>query len=133
MDRLVLDTNVVISAALSPSGPPARVLERVLDRSAELAISPEVLEEYRSVLSRSEFGFAPGRADELIEDIVRVALDVVPSQAIKVCSDPEDDMFIECAFAAGANFVVTGNRRHFPATFADIRIVSPAAYLRLIA
>lgn len=130
MDRLVLDTNVVVSGLISPSGPPGRILDLILGREAEAAVSPAVLDEYGSVLRRAHLGLAPGRVDSFMTDLLGVALDVVPRDRVRACSDPADDMFIECAFAAGAGFVITGNLRHFPREFSGIKVLAPAAYLK---
>jgi predicted nucleic acid-binding protein len=45
------------------------------------------------------------------------------------CSDPDDDIFLECAQAARAHYIVTGNLRHFPAKWADARIVTARQFL----
>lgn len=132
MDRVVLDTNVVVSGLINPSGPPGRILDLILGRKAEAFVSPAVIDEYGSVLRRARLSLAPGRIDAFMTDLQGVAIEVTPRDRVRVCSDPADDMFIECAFASGAGFVITGNLRHFPAEFAGIRVLAPAAYLRLL-
>ena len=58
---------------------------------------------------------------------------VVPSKKVEATSDPDDNMFLECALEARADFVVTGNLRHFPSKFQDIRVVSPRQFLSVLA
>lgn len=130
MDRLVLDTNVIVSAALNPAGPPAQLIRLAGARAVEFAVSPAILWEYGEVLSRAGLGLAPGRSGRILEVVRANAVDVVPSEVIRVCSDPDDDKFLECAFAAGAGLVITGNLRHFPREFSGILVLAPAAYLR---
>ncbi len=50
---------------------------------------------------------------------------VSPSERVRACSDPDDDMFLECALAAKAEYVVTGNLKHFPVWWAGNLIVTP--------
>ncbi len=63
--------------------------------------------------------------------MIRVVFDreagfwVRPKKSVKVCSDPDDDMFLECAYEAQADYLVTGNLKHFPSSWAGIGIVSP--------
>lgn len=63
---LVVDTNVVVSALLSPRGAPGRVLDLVLGRALDLAIDDRILAEYRAVLSRARFGFDPADVEALM-------------------------------------------------------------------
>ena len=53
--------------------------------------------------------------------------------AIRVCADPDDDMFLECAQAAHADYLVTGNLKHFPEFWESTRIVTPRNLLDIIA
>jgi uncharacterized protein len=48
---------------------------------------------------------------------------------VRICSDPDDDMFSECAQAAEAHYLVTGNVKHFPATWLGTRIVTPREFV----
>lgn len=54
-----------------------------------------------------------------------------PTETIKACSDPGDDIFLECAHAACADYLVTGNRKHFPSSWATPLIVTPRRFLEL--
>ena len=51
---------------------------------------------------------------------------------IRACSDPKDDMFLECANAAGAAYMVTGNSKHFPETWRGIRVVTCVQLLEVV-
>jgi predicted nucleic acid-binding protein len=51
---------------------------------------------------------------------------------VRACSDPDDDIFLECAQAARADYLVTGNLRHFPEAWESTRIVTPRRLLEVI-
>ena len=57
------------------------------------------------------------------------ALLPAPARALGVCADPEDNIFLECAEAARAHYLVTGNQKHFPAKWADTQIVTARRFL----
>jgi putative PIN family toxin of toxin-antitoxin system len=67
--RIVLDTNVLISAALQPHSVPAQVLELIAMRAVELCISEELLAEYREVFSRTKFA---GLDSQLVARLLKV-------------------------------------------------------------
>jgi predicted nucleic acid-binding protein len=58
---------------------------------------------------------------------------VVPKKKLDVAIDPDDNKVVECALEARADYIVTGNIRHFPSRFQDIRIVLPRQFLTLLA
>jgi len=58
---------------------------------------------------------------------------VLPRKRLNVTTDPDDNIFLECALEARADYVVTGNLRHFPPRFQDIRIVGPRQFLTILA
>ena len=126
MIRVVLDTNVLISAVLSPNGPPARILQLALARAeAELCLSGAVYAEYEEVLRRPRLR----RSEAEIESILRAVHDcgfwVKPTRRVTACLDPDDDIFLECAEASEAEYLVTGNLRDFPTSWDKTQIVSP--------
>jgi putative PIN family toxin of toxin-antitoxin system len=110
----VLDTNVLVSALISPFGNEARTLDAVQHARVQPCFSPEMLEEYAEVLARPKFGFAPDEIDGLIGLLQSRGLLFRPLPATAASPDPADDDFIACALAAEANYIVTGNKRHFP-------------------
>lgn len=130
MDRVVIDTNVIVSAALNPEGAPARVVGLFRAGRIELAVSPAILVEYEDVLGRPEFRAVACEFEELLRGMRADALEVVAPLRIDACSHSSDAKFLECAFAAQAGYLITGNLRHFPAEFSGIQVLAPAAYLR---
>ena len=112
--RLVLDTNIVVSAHLSSAGFERFVLDLALGSRAVFYISDAIMQEYRAVLMRPKFGLPPALLAKSFRLIEEVAVRVVPAVHVNAAADPDDDKFLECAEAARANFLVTGNKRHFP-------------------
>jgi putative PIN family toxin of toxin-antitoxin system len=132
--RIILDTNIIVSAALQSSGLPARVLELVAHRAVELCVSDELLTEYREVIARPKFaGLDPRRVALLLELIAGEATLVSPTNVLKISKDEADNRFYECAEAAGADYLVTGNIKHFPKDYKTTKVVSPRQMLELLA
>lgn len=130
MVKVVIDTNVLVSAVLSPAGAPAKVVDMVGDGSLQLIVSPAIMAEYEEVLARKKFGLSASTVEAIVQNLRRLAIEVVASERLRACGDPADDKFLECAVAAGAAYVVTGNSRHFPKLFAGVRPLPPATFLR---
>jgi uncharacterized protein len=133
MIRVVLDTNILISALLSPIGPPAQTFLAVLrEPDMQLCVSGEIFAEYEEVLRRPRFN----RTEREIEATLRTIRErghwVRPTERVRTCVDPDDDVFVECAQAAGAQYLVTGNARHFPAAWGGTQIVTPRQFLEAV-
>jgi putative PIN family toxin of toxin-antitoxin system len=127
---IILDTNVVVSAGISPLGPPAKIVAGLVMRGLVHAVtSPNIAAEYREVLRRSKFhryGFPPLWLEYLIEESMQLP---DPGSWTHVCPDPRDTPFIALAHAAGA-WLVTGNLKHFPRAGRNgVTVVTPADYL----
>lgn len=134
MDRVVLDTNVVISALIG-KGNPKRILEFIFSGKATVCLSVRVFAEYAEVLSRPKFIRYPefsNAAVATLKNLRSLALFVEPTQQVDACADPDDDKFLELALEAGAAYLITGNKKHFPTgRYKGIRIVSPIGFLSL--
>lgn len=126
--RLVLDTNVVVSALLW-KGAPRLLLRAMAEAGVELCTSPPLLAELTVVLSRGKFkkkisnlGFSP----EQLFDIYAKRAEVVQAALIpRLAPDPDDDVVIGTALASKADFLVTGDRTLLSvATYENVRIVS---------
>ncbi|MGA2136910.1 MAG: putative toxin-antitoxin system toxin component, PIN family [Bryobacteraceae bacterium] len=128
MIRVVLDTNVIVSALLQPLGPPAAVFLLVAGGVVQLCVSGNIYAEYEEVIRR------PRLARD--EDIITATLQtdrekgfwVKPTATVRACLDPDDDIFLECADAASADYVVTGNLRHFPESWGRTLVVTPRRF-----
>lgn len=111
--RLVIDTNVIVSAALKPEGPQRTTFLLAITRPARLYVSRSILDEYADVLARPELKIRKGLRRQLLQLIRNRSNLVVPSRRLEVPGDPDDNRFLECADAARADYLVTGNLRHF--------------------
>lgn len=111
--RIVLDTNIVIAAFLSPLGAPAQVVDLVLAGEIVLLLDDRVLDEYREVARRPKFGFSRDDVDRVLDVIATYAERVIaPPLSVKL-PDASDLPFLEVAVAGAAEALVTGNVRHF--------------------
>ena len=132
--RIVIDTNVLISAAIQPRGLPAQLLELVAGRMVELCVSEEVLAEYGEVFGRAKFaGLDPHRVARLLAVIAEEATLVRPANRLAESPDESDNRFYECAAAAEADYIVTGNARHFNKPYKTTKIVTARQLLTLLA
>jgi uncharacterized protein len=130
--RLVLDTNILVSAAIKPEGLQRTVLLLAMTRPARLYISDIILSEYRLVLQRPEFKIQKSLRLQFLQQIKNVSHCVHPSCHIQATGDPDDNMFLECADAARADYLVTGNLRHFPKFWKQTKIVSSREFITMI-
>ena len=114
MIRAVIDTNVLVSAMISSAGNEALLVMAINQGLVTPCFSPEVLEEYSDVLRRPRFGFTADEVDALLGMFHRrgTLLNAVP--IARISPDPGDDKFIACAISGKADFLVTGNKRHYP-------------------
>lgn len=114
MIRVVIDTNVVVSGLLTPRGNAALVLLAVHRGVLRPCVSVPILDEYAAVLARPKFGFAAAEIDNALGLMRSQAEIAAPPPSPFVSPDPGDTKFIDCAVATSADFIVTGNARHFP-------------------
>jgi putative PIN family toxin of toxin-antitoxin system len=129
----VYDTNVIVSATLKPESIPASLVALAMEGSVRLILSPEILEEYREVLKRPKFGFDPSAVDAFLNDLEKACQMVYPTKRVRRALDEPDNRFLECAKAAKAHYLVTGNKKHFPfSQFKGTKIVSPAEFAALL-
>jgi putative PIN family toxin of toxin-antitoxin system len=134
MIRVVLDTNVLISALLHPEGLPAQVLlVTIAGPAARLCVSGEVYAEYEEVIRRPRFKRSESEIANTLRAVRETGIWVKPTHKVRACSDPDDNVFLECAQAARAHYLVTGNLRHFPPKWADTLVVTPHQFLDVIA
>ena len=125
----VYDTNVIVSAILKPGSIPASLVGLALEGSVKLFLTPEILKEYREVLKRPKFAFDPSSVDTFLHDLEKAAVMVYPTKRVRRALDEPDNRFLECAKAAKAHYLVTGNKKHFPfPEFKGTKIVSPAEF-----
>jgi uncharacterized protein len=129
---VVPDTNVVVSAHLRPDGLERFVLDLALAGAIKLYMSREILEEYNGVLQRAKFGISTALVASSLDLIRKAAKFVRPKQTLSIASDSDDNKFLECAEETGADYLVTGNKRHFPKAWGRTHVVSARELLEEI-
>lgn len=130
MDKVVIDTNVFVSAYLKPTGVSARLIDLSIAGVYQLVVSPEILDEYLDILFRK--GISRGSLGELNKEIWHRAIKIKPTMRIDlVKEDPDDNN--ECASEGKANVIVSGNPHLLRiSSFRGIKIISPGEYLKRI-
>ncbi len=127
--RVVLDTNILISACWSPDGIEMLVLKSGLAGRFEIATSLDLWTEYRDVLGRAKFAKLRDRIEPMLLELAAKALLFSPQVRVCAASDEDDNRVLECALASHAGFVVTGNLKHFPVDWPHARIVNARQFL----
>jgi putative PIN family toxin of toxin-antitoxin system len=128
-DRLVLDTNVLISALLSPGGEPRRLVEHLAVRSAILLFSNDTFRELAVRLAKPKFDRYRTREqmEQWLDWLSELAEWVHPPDDVKACRDPDDNGFLAVALYGEADAIVTGNQGLLVLhPFEGIPILTPA-------
>jgi putative PIN family toxin of toxin-antitoxin system len=131
--RLVIDTNVLVSAAIKPAGLQRTVFLIAISKPARLYVSRPILLEYAEVLARLELRIRKGLRLQLLQLIKNHAHTVSPDRQLEVTTDPADNIFLECADAARADYLVTGNQKHFPKFWKNTKVVTSREFVSLAA
>jgi len=132
MTRVVFDTNILYSAILKPASVPAKAVDLIAAGLVIPCVSDDVLAEYRNVLYRTELDLNDDRRRELLGTLIAVSLHVGPTEKLAISPHQPDNRFLECAEAALATYLVTGNIRHFPKSHRSTRIVTASQLISLI-
>ncbi len=126
MKRWVIDTNVIVSGLLNPHGPPARVLDAVLDGRVKLAYDARILAEYRDVLHRPRLKLKPEKIRAFLTGLQN-QMTVTPRPLGIVGPDADDIVFVEAALATAEKTIVTGNLADYPSEILQgARVLTPA-------
>jgi putative PIN family toxin of toxin-antitoxin system len=131
--RVVLDTNVVVSALVKPQGREDQVLRLALAGRLLLCVSPQVLAEYGRVLSSPKFKFQPEEVATALRRLEEAGSLFRPGRNLEISGHEPDNRFYECADAVQAAFLVTGNLKHFKKDYQATRIVNARSLLDLLA
>ena len=132
MQKIVVDTNIIVSSLIQRSYPYKIIYELFVDDKFLLCVSEEVMAEYYEVLSRPKFARFPdffNNAKSLLADIETKAKRFTPNIKIDLISDKDDNMILELAESCLADFIITGNTNDFtfPA-YKQTKIVHPKEY-----
>jgi len=130
--RVVLDTNVLISATLWDESVSQKLLFELINSGCEIFVSAEILAEYQRVLKR-DFGYADKNICLIINKILRFSSLVVRLEKIElVKDDPEDDKIVSCAVSSSSDYIITYDKHLLRLReFKWGRILTPDEFLRL--
>lgn len=132
MLKAVVDTNVIVSALLKPYSNPALILSLITQKQLNLCLSTTIFNEYQQVLGYSKFKqLDQEKVKNFLAQLKNGAMIVAPMISINAIKNhPTDNRFLECAFTAKADFLITGNTKHFSfKTFHHINILTPSEFL----
>ena len=124
---------MVVSVHLKNEGFERHALDLVLAGKLQLLASEAILAEYAQVLVRPKFAIARKRLARSMGLIRKSAQIMRPSRTLMIAHDPADNQFLECAEAARADYLVTGNKRHFPPSWRQTSIVNARELIEWIA
>jgi uncharacterized protein len=128
--KVVLDTNVLISALVFPGGVPEQVYRLGIEGGITLVTSPPLLAELGRVLT-DKFGWQDDYVGAAVAQMVRIGEVVEPVERVSVIADdPDDDRVLEAAQAAGAAVIVSGDRHLLNlGRWDEVAILGPAEFL----
>jgi len=131
--KVVLDTNVIVSALLSKDGAPARILLAVGERKILNYISEEILYEVKEVLSRqkiTERTTDSGR-EGFVDMLDAISVHISPKRRLNVLTeDPADNKILECAVEADADYIITGDQHLLRlGRYKNVKIVNPSEFI----
>ena len=130
--RVVLDTNVLVSAFMHPDRVPGQVLDLVPTGAFTCLYDSRILAEYEEVLGRPHFGFKPENLQAFVTLLWAVGEEVEGPFPKLQLPDKSDEKFLEVAWAGLADILVIGNLKHFPAKQTGlIKVMSPKEFLDL--
>jgi uncharacterized protein len=130
-ERVVVDTNVLVSRLILPQSVPAQAVRRALD--SILLFSEATMNELADVLSRSKFDPYVARRNRkhFVRELCAIGEFVPIIQLVRVCRDPNDDKFLEVALNGRADLIITGDADLLAMhLWREIRIISPKDYLK---
>ena len=124
--RIVLDTNVLISATLWNESVAQKLLFKLLKTDAKIFSSVEILSEYKNVLKR-DFGYADDKITLILEKVLSFITLVKPTENVLVVKeDPDDNKIIECALASSSHYIITYDKHLLNIKkFKKIKILKP--------
>jgi len=122
---VVLDTNIIISAALVSVGKPAKIIELISDDNIALVYNDTILNEYKDVLSRERLGFSIESQRAAIDMIIDKGILIKANISTIPMIDEDDRIFYDTAVSGNA-ILITGNKKHFPV---ESMVMTPSEFL----
>ena len=136
--RIVIDTNVIISGFISPTGTPARIIDLWVEGNLQVILSSAIMEEYSIVFrypqTQRYHRMSSEEITQTLERFRRIAVMIEPTERLQaVLEDATDNKFLECAVAGGATYIISGDKHLLKLqVYQGIPILTPAAFLAQI-
>ena len=128
--RIVMDTNVLVSGMLTPFGVCGEIVRILPSNNITLCVDSRILFEYEDVLRRPHFQIEHSMIDIVLEYIEHTSEAHGTTPLSKPLPDPNDNQFLEIAISANADYLVTGNLKHFPSRLrCGVAVVSPREFV----
>jgi uncharacterized protein len=132
MQKIVIDTNVIVSSLIQRNYPYLIISDFFLEDKFQLCVSDELLTEYYEVLARPKFSKFQDffiKAESLLADIEAKSIKFIPTIKLDLISDKDDNMILELADECNADFIITGNTTDFTfPSYKETKIVTPKEY-----
>jgi hypothetical protein len=132
MQKVIIDTNVIVSALIQRNYPNFILYNYVLENLVEVCLSDDLFEEYLDVLNRQKFSKYPdfvNKAEFILAQIETKATKFYPTQKLELIKDKDDNKLLELAVESKADFIITGNTNDFTMSdFKGTKIVTPKDY-----
>lgn len=132
MQKLILDTNIIVSALISNSIPTKILYELVLTQKVKTCLTEEIFTEYIEVLNREKFTKYTNfksKAEIVLNKLHEISTYYETNRKIEIISDTSDNKFLELAAVSSADYLITGNTLDFQITeFEYTRILTPREF-----
>jgi putative PIN family toxin of toxin-antitoxin system len=133
MNKVVLDTNILVSAFIKYGGNESKILEKAITKEITLLTSEDILDEFLKVIRRPKFGYTSKQTTAMMILLLKIAKLTTPTQKItEIKEDPTDNKILECATAAKADYIITGDKHLLNLKKYDgIQILTSTEYLKI--
>jgi putative PIN family toxin of toxin-antitoxin system len=132
MQKIVIDTNVIVSSLIQRNYPYLIISDFFLENKFQLCVSDKLLAEYYEVLARPKFSKFQDffiKVESLLANIEAKSIKFIPTIKLDLISDKDDNMILELADECKADFVITGNTTDFTfSSYKETKIVTPKEY-----
>ena len=133
-DRVVIDTNIIISAAISIDGTPAKIFNMFLEDKIINYTTPEIINEIEKVFRRPKIDrcITKGYKELIITNYIKKSINIKPQYFEKIVKeDPDDDKFINCALSSKVKIIITGDKHLLKVKkYQDIKIMNVHDFLK---
>src|SRR5690606_25621794 len=132
MQKLIIDTNIIVSALISNSIPTKILFDLVLTKKVTTCLTEEIFKEYVEVLNRDKFikylNFKT-KAEVVLSKLREISIFYITENKVDILNDSSDNKFLELAIVCSADYLITGNILDFTLTeFENTKILTPREY-----